>query len=136
MAEITENLTDSLTTNEGVNEEQSALDKLIDDGNYLLKVKHLKKYFPTQTDFFGKPTQYVKAVDDVTFGVKSGCTVGIVGESGCGKTTMGRTILRLHSVTDGEVIFDGKDIGQMTNSELRKIRPQIQMIFQDPYSSL
>ncbi|HCH73665.1 MAG TPA: peptide ABC transporter substrate-binding protein [Clostridiales bacterium] len=114
----------------------NSIEEKVEESEYLLTVRHLKKYFPTQTDFFGKPTQYVKAVDDVTFGVKSGCTVGIVGESGCGKTTMGRTILRLHSVTDGEVIFDGKDIGKMTNSELRKIRPQIQMIFQDPYSSL
>ena len=117
-------------------EERAELDRAIDEGDYLLKVKHLKKYFPVATDFFGKPTQFVKAVDDVTFGVKKGCTVGIVGESGCGKTTMGRTVLRLHSVTDGEVLFDGKDLGKMKNSELRKIRPRIQMIFQDPYSSL
>lgn len=108
----------------------------IDEGDYLLKVEHLKKYFPLETDFFGKPKTYVRAVDDVTFGVKAGSTVGIVGESGCGKTTMGRTVLRLHSITDGKIIFDGYDIGTMKNSDLRKIRPQIQMIFQDPYSSL
>ncbi|MDE6586396.1 MAG: ATP-binding cassette domain-containing protein [Clostridia bacterium] len=106
-----------------------------DDG-YLLTVKHLKKYFPINTNLLGKTTQYVRAVDDVSFGVRAGQTVGIVGESGCGKTTMGRTILRLHSVTDGEVIFNGMDIGKMKPGEIRKIRPQIQMIFQDPYSSL
>ena len=116
--------------------ERNALAESIDEGDYLLKVEHLKKYFPLATDFFGKPTSFVRAVDDVTFGVKAGQTVGIVGESGCGKTTMGRTVLRLHSVTGGKVIFDGHDIGSMSSSQLRKIRPQIQMIFQDPYSSL
>ena len=116
--------------------ERNALAEAIDEGDYLLKVEHLKKYFPLATDFFGRPTSFVRAVDDVTFGVKAGQTVGIVGESGCGKTTMGRTVLRLHSVTGGKVIFDGHDIGSMSASQLRKIRPQIQMIFQDPYSSL
>lgn len=108
---------------------RNALAESIDEGDYLLKVEHLKKYFPLATDFFGKPTSFVRAVDDVTFGVKAGQTVGIVGESGCGKTTMGRTVLRLHSVTGGKVIFDGHDIGSMSASQLRKIRPQIQMIF-------
>ena len=102
----------------------------------LLVVRHLKKYFPLKTDFFGRPLTYVRAVDDVSFTVDAGKTIGIVGESGCGKTTMGRTILRLHSVTDGQVIFDGKDISKLKPKELRAMRPQIQMIFQDPYSSL
>ena len=102
----------------------------------LLVVRHLKKYFPLKTDFFGRPLTYVRAVDDVSFTVDAGKTIGIVGESGCGKTTMGRTILRLHSVTDGKVIFDGKDISKLKPKELRAMRPQIQMIFQDPYSSL
>ena len=134
MSDITKN-----TTIENIPEEtpeQAELDRLIDEGDYILKVKHLKKYFPGATDFFGRPTQYVRAVDDVTFGVKAGCTVGIVGESGCGKTTMGRTILRLHSVTGGEVVFEGKDLAKLSNAEMRKLRPEIQMIFQDPYSSL
>ena len=132
--EVTEEIVDVTAA-----EAAAASDELasaIDEGDYLLKVEHLKKYFPLATDFFGKPKSFVRAVDDVTFGVKAGSTVGIVGESGCGKTTMGRTILRLHSVTGGKVIFDGHDIGSMKNAELRKIRPQIQMIFQDPYSSL
>ena len=102
----------------------------------LLKVRHLKKYFPVSGGAFGKEKKYVRAVDDVSFDVYPGRTVGIVGESGCGKTTMGRTILRLHSVTAGEVVFNGYDLVKMKSRELRKIRPQIQMIFQDPYSSL
>lgn len=102
----------------------------------ILVVRHLKKYFPVAKNFFGKPTKFLKAVDDVSLTVKRGKTIGIVGESGCGKTTMGRTILRLHSVTDGDVIFEGKDIGKMKNRELRTIRSDMQMIFQDPYSSL
>ena len=106
------------------------------DENVLLKVSHLKKYFPIRGGLLGEKTQYVRAVDDISFNVRAGHTVGIVGESGCGKTTMGRTILRLHSVTSGEVIFNGMDLGKMNARALRKIRPQIQMIFQDPYSSL
>ncbi len=102
----------------------------------LLVVRNLKKYFPLKTDFFGRPVSFVRAVDDVSFSIEAGKTVGIVGESGCGKTTMGRTILRLHSVTGGQVIFDGKDISKLKPKELRTLRPQIQMIFQDPYSSL
>ena len=102
----------------------------------LLIVRNLKKYFPVEKSFFGKPTRFLKAVDDVSLTVKKGKTMGIVGESGCGKTTMGRTILRLHDVTSGEVIFDGKNIGAMKNKELRTIRSDLQMIFQDPYSSL
>ena len=106
------------------------------DENVLLKVSHLKKYLPIRGGLLGEKTQYVRAVDDISFNVRAGQTVGIVGESGCGKTTMGRTILRLHSVTSGEVIFNGMDLGKMNARALRKIRPQIQMIFQDPYSSL
>ena len=102
----------------------------------LLVVRNLKKYFPLKTDFFGRPVSFVRAVDDVSFSIEAGKTVGIVGESGCGKTTMGRTHLRLHSVTGGQVIFDGKDISKLKPKELRTLRPQIQMIFQDPYSSL
>ena len=100
----------------------------------ILKVRNLKKYFPVGG--IGKNKKYLRAVDDVSFDVYPGRTVGIVGESGCGKTTMGRTILRLYSVTGGDVKFNGYDLGKMKARELRKIRPQIQMIFQDPYSSL
>lgn len=100
----------------------------------ILVVKNLKKYFPAGMD--GTTRKYVKAVDDISFSIKQGTTMGLVGESGCGKTTAGRTILRLYSVTDGEVYFKGKDLAKISNRELRKLRPQMQMIFQDPYSSL
>lgn len=107
----------------------------------ILEVNHLKKYFPLQTNFFGKAQSYLRAVDDVSLYIEEGKTLGIVGESGCGKTTLGRTILRLHEPTDGEVLFkklDGEvvDISKLKKEELRKLRPQIQIIFQDPYSSL
>ena len=102
----------------------------------ILVVKNLKKYFPIKTNIFGKALVTVKAVDDVSFTLKKGKTLGVVGESGCGKTTMGRTILRLYDITAGEVIFKGQDINRLTKKELRVVRPQMQIIFQDPYSSL
>lgn len=103
---------------------------------YLLEVKHLKKYFPLNKNFFGKPRAYLKAVDDVSFRLAAGRTVGIVGESGCGKTTMGRTVLRLYDATGGEILFDGTDLVPLKGETLRRLRPNFQMIFQDPYSSL
>lgn len=102
----------------------------------ILIVKNLKKYFPMGKGFFKKPTQFVRAVDDVSFSIERGKTLGIVGESGCGKTTLGRTILRLTSITDGSVYFNGIDISTLSRKQLRKLRPKIQIIFQDPYSSL
>ena len=119
-----------------MNSENLATREEREENEALLTVENLKKYFPVGSDFFGRAKQFVRAVDDVSFHVKAGQTVGIVGESGCGKTTMGRTILRLHSVTDGKVLFNGYDLGAMKARERRQIRPQIQMIFQDPYSSL
>ncbi len=103
---------------------------------YLLQVKNLRKYFPIGKTFFKKNQKYLRAVDGISFNLKAGKTVGIVGESGCGKTTMGRTVLRLYEPTDGEIIFEGRDIAHLQGEELRKIRPSFQMIFQDPYSSL
>ena len=102
----------------------------------LLEVRNLKKDFVVGTNFFGKPIKFLHAVDNVSFSLKKGKTLGIVGESGCGKTTMGRTILRLHDVTDGEVIFKGRDITKLSDKEFDKLRPNMQMIFQDPYASL
>lgn len=102
----------------------------------LLEVKNLKKYFVVGTNFFGKPTKYLRAVDDVSFTLKKGKTLGIVGESGCGKTTMGRTILRLYDVTDGEVWFKGREVSKIPERAFNKLRPNMQMIFQDPYASL
>ena len=106
------------------------------DDTPLLEVKDLKKYFVVGTNFFGRPTKYLHAVDNVSFALKKGQTLGIVGESGCGKTTMGRTILRLHDVTGGEVWFKGQKISDLSDREFDKLRPQMQMIFQDPYASL
>jgi peptide/nickel transport system ATP-binding protein len=102
----------------------------------ILKIKGLKTYFPLKKNFFGKVVEEVKAVDDVTFDVYPGETLGLVGESGCGKTTLGRTVLRLVDPTDGEVIFKGNPLHSMTSDELRDVRKDIQIIFQDPYSSL
>lgn len=95
----------------------------------LLDVKNLKKYFNT-------PNGVLHAVDDVTFSLERGKTLGVVGESGCGKSTTGRTILRLHEPTSGEVFFEGKDITKVSSQEMRRLRSQMQIIFQDPFASL
>jgi peptide/nickel transport system ATP-binding protein len=115
-----------------------AIEKINNHGmnDYILEVRNLKKYYPVSKLSLGKSRTHVKAVDDVSFNIKRGPTMGLVGESGCGKTTVGRTILRLHEVTAGQVLFDGKDLSKVSSKELRKMRPQMQMIFQDPYSSL
>jgi len=102
----------------------------------LLEVKNLKMYFPIKKAFKKENSVYLKAVDGVNLSLEQGKTVGIVGESGCGKTTLGRTILRLYQPTDGEIIFEGKHIEKLKGETLRKMRPNFQMIFQDPYSSL
>ena len=102
----------------------------------IIEVKNLKKYFPIKGGFFGGVTGQVKAVDDVSFSIERGTTLGLVGESGCGKSTTGRTILRLLEKTDGKVLFNGKDINSMNKKEMHDLRTKIQIIFQDPYSSL
>ena len=104
--------------------------------DYILEVNHLKKYFPIKGGFFGGVTGNVKAVDDVSFKIERGTTMGLVGESGCGKSTTGRTILRLLEKTDGEVIFNGEDVNAKSKKELRDLRTKMQIVFQDPYSSL
>ncbi|HEX8545403.1 MAG TPA: ABC transporter ATP-binding protein, partial [Cytophagaceae bacterium] len=101
-----------------------------------LQVKNLKTYFPISKGMFGGVKGYVKAVDDVSFDIYPGETVGLVGESGCGKTTLGRTILRLIEPTEGDIIFEGVKINDIKTNDLRKIRKDLQIIFQDPYSSL
>lgn len=98
------------------------------DPKYLLEVRHLCKYFPLGANFFGKPTSYLRAVDDISFGIERGKTIGVVGESGCGKTTLGRTILRLYDITSGQVFFDGKDLAKVPPKELRKMRVDMQLI--------
>ncbi len=100
----------------------------------ILVVNNLKKYFPAGMK--GTERKYVKAVDDISFAIPRGTTMGLVGESGCGKTTAGRTILRLYSVTGGEVFFQGQNLAELPHKDLLKLRPKMQMIFQDPYSSL
>ncbi len=105
-------------------------------GNPVLKVTNLKTYFPVRRGIFGKTKNFIKAVDDVSFDVYPGETLGLVGESGCGKTTLGRTILRLIEPTDGKVKYNDVDIASLPSGELRRIRKNIQIIFQDPYSSL
>ena len=102
----------------------------------ILDVQDLKKYFPIRGGVFQHTVGYVKAVDGISFQLKRGETLGIVGESGCGKSTAGRTILRLHEITGGKVLFNGKDIAKLSKKELRKKRLEMQMVFQDPYSSL
>ena len=103
----------------------------------LLEVKNLKMHFPVGSGFLSrKPTGYVKAVDDVSFTVKRGETLGLVGESGCGKTTTGRCILQLYKPTDGQVMFDGQDLTRLNTKNMRAMRREMQVIFQDPYSSL
>jgi peptide/nickel transport system ATP-binding protein len=102
----------------------------------ILEVKNLETWFPAKKNFFGKTTDWVKAVDDVSFKVYPGETLGLVGESGCGKTTLGRTILRLVEAKSGQVIFEGKNINEISNDEMRSLRKDMQIIFQDPYSSL
>ncbi|RKX53487.1 MAG: peptide ABC transporter substrate-binding protein [Thermotoga sp.] len=102
----------------------------------ILQVRHLVKYFPIKKGVFRKTVGWVRAVDDVSFDVYEGETLGLVGESGCGKTTTALTILRLEEPTRGQVIFDGKDITKLKRRDMRKMRKGMQIIFQDPYSSL
>lgn len=102
----------------------------------ILDVQNLKKYFPIRGGIFSRTVGHVKAVDGISFTLNKGETLGIVGESGCGKSTAGRTILRLHDITEGKVIFEGEDLAKLSKAELRKRRLALQMVFQDPYSSL
>src|SRR5687768_12598219 len=102
----------------------------------LLVVRQLKKYFPIKTGFFARHTGDIKAVDGVSFFLRKGETVGLVGESGCGKTTTGRTILRMEEPTAGAAKFAGKDIFAMSREDLRRLRRRAQYVFQDPFSSL
>lgn len=103
---------------------------------YLLEVNHLCKYFDVNRDLIKRKPVYLRAVDDVTFKIRPGETLGVVGESGCGKSTLGNTIIRLLEPTSGQVIFDGEDFTKLEGKELQKKRANIQMIFQDPFSSL
>ena len=114
-----------------------ATDKLVNDPDYILQVRDLKKYFPIKGGMMNRVVGHVKAVDGVTFNLKRGTTMGLVGESGCGKTTTGRTILRLSGEkTGGDVLFNGQEVYDLSKEELRHLRTKMQIIFQDPFSSL
>ena len=115
-------------------EKQYEMNKRMNDT--VLEVTDLKQHFPIKGGFMQRVVGYVKAVDGITFSVKRGRTMGLVGESGCGKTTVGMTVLRLYQKTSGEVLFNGLDIFAMDRKELRAIRPKMQIVFQDPFSSL
>src|SRR5512140_636243 len=103
---------------------------------HLLEVRHLKVHFAVKHGVFGRAREQLKAVEDVSFDLAAGETLGVVGESGCGKTTLGRAILRLTEPTSGSVLFEGEDITRLGRSDLRRRRRGFQMIFQDPYGSL
>lgn len=118
------------------NEERAEVHNKLYAKEPVLQLKNIKTYFPVKKGIMGKVTDYVKAVDDVSFDVYPGETLGLVGESGCGKTTLGRTILRLIPPTGGEIIFDGKNIAGLSEKAMRTLRRDMQLIFQDPYSSL
>lgn len=107
-----------------------------EDNHYLLEVRNVKMYFPITGGVLQRKIGEVKAVDDISFGIRRGETLGLVGESGCGKSTTGRVIMRLYDPTEGSIMFDGQDITRMKGDRLRQIRQNFQMVFQDPFSSL
>ncbi|MCI6487204.1 MAG: ATP-binding cassette domain-containing protein, partial [Clostridiales bacterium] len=107
------------------------------DPQYILMVNKLRKYFPIKGGMVSRTVGYVKAVDGITFNIRRGTTMGLVGESGCGKTTVGRTILRLSGdKTGGQVLFNGQEVYDLSPKEMRPLRTKMQIIFQDPFSSL
>ncbi len=110
--------------------------KKIFEKDPILKLKNIKTFFPVKKGVFGKTKNYIKAVNDVSFDVYPGETLGLVGESGCGKTTLGRSILKLVDTNGGEILYNGKNIETISKTELRKLRKDLQIIFQDTYSSL
>ena len=128
--QLKENIAPAETT------ETAAAEKIEYDPQYILQVNNLKKHFPIKGGMLGKTVGQVKAVDGVTFNLKRGTTMGLVGESGCGKTTVGRTILRLYDKTEGQVLFNGQEVHDLSKKEMRDLRSKMQIIFQDPYSSL
>ena len=134
--EIKKSVEESLTNFEIDKEEISKHHHQLFAQEPILQVKNLCTWFPVRNGLFGKTTDHIKAVNDVSFDVYTGETLGLVGESGCGKTTLGRSNIRLIEPTSGQVIFKKKDFSTLEGRELRRMRKHIQIIFQDPYSSL
>ena len=134
--EADKSVDETIDNHEITKEETAANHKRIYAQQPILRIQNLKTYFPVSKGIFGRVTDYVKAVDDVSFDVYPGETMGLVGESGSGKTTLGRTIIRLIEPHSGRVIFKDKDFATLEGKELRQMRKHIQVIFQDPYSSL
>lgn len=124
------------TLNVEVLKQQKSTRAVSEAQSVLLQLDHVKKHFPLKKGFFGGVKSWVKAVDDVNLTVRRGRTLGLVGESGCGKTTLGRTILRLIEPTEGKIVYNGTDITQLDREQMRAMRRKMQIIFQDPYASL
>ena len=102
----------------------------------LLEVRNLRTHFPVVGGLLRRPVAWVKAVDDISFSIRKGETLGLVGESGCGKTTLGRSIVRLNQPQSGQILFEGTDVAPLRGARLKRVRREVQMIFQDPYGSL
>ncbi len=136
MIEIAKSVSESINSVIVSQEQRVAEHKELYARKKILEIKNIKTYFPKNKSFFGKTTDWLKAVDDVTLDVYEGETLGLVGESGCGKTTLGRTILRLNEPTSGEIYFEQKNVLAYSQKEMRELRKDMQIIFQDPYSSL
>ncbi len=134
--EINKSINESINHLEISNDEITKHRKRIFSQEPILQVKNLHTWFPIRNGLFGKTTDHIKAVNDISFDVYPGETLGLVGESGCGKTTLGRSIIRLIEPTSGQVIFKNKDLSMLEGNELRRMRKHIQIVFQDPYSSL
>ena len=136
MVEIPKTVSEALNSVIITKEQREATHKELYSRSKILEIQNIKTYFPKNKTFFGKTIEWVKAVDDVTLDVYEGETLGLVGESGCGKTTLGRTILRLNEPTSGKIFFERNDLLHLKDEDMRHLRKDMQIIFQDPYSSL
>lgn len=136
MIEVKKEVSEALKSEVITIDERALIRKELYARKKILELKHVKTWFDSKKTFFGKTLEYIKAIDDVSFDVYEGETLGLVGESGCGKTTLGRTILKLAKATEGTILYKNQDILKMKESDFRKYRRDMQLIFQDPYSSL